>query len=89
MPLVVEHRYVSEDLEFLQHVASVPVELVDVLDEPCDVVGHGGQFRPRELVVAVHRDAGYHSMVSRCSNRRSLSSSASCSHRSRAAAALS
>ena len=41
VPLVVEQRDVAEDLEFLHHVAPVPVELVDVLYEPRDVVGHG------------------------------------------------
>ena len=49
MPLVVEHRDVSENLEFLHHVASVPVEFVDVLDEPCDVVRYGGQFRQENI----------------------------------------
>ena len=53
VPLVVEQRDVSENLEFLHHVAPVSVQFVDVFYEPCDVVGHGGQFQPGELVVPV------------------------------------
>ena len=60
VPLVVEESVVTEDLEFLHHVVSMPVQLAYVLDQPGDVVGHGCLFGPWELVVLAHRDARYH-----------------------------
>ena len=89
VPFVIEQGYVAEDLELLHHVAPVSVEFVDVLDQLGDVVGHGCQFRTGELVVHVHRDAGYHSESSRSVCCWSARLSASSSQRSRAAAALS
>ena len=89
VPRVVEHGYISQDLELLDHVPPVIVQLVDVLDQPGHVVRHCSKLRPWKFIGAVHQDLSYHSVVSRCFNRRSLHSWAFCSQRSQAAAALS
>ena len=80
---------VPQVLKLFHHGRSVGVELVNVTYKLPHVVRHGREFCLWEFVVTVHWHAGYHSVLSRVSSVQSLRCSASLSHLSRAATALS